>query len=457
MKRLTPILALLALAGCAEIDAARLVQDPDTRRHGERTVAAEAMGLGAGSRLSLEKGVRIALRHNPLVAIGRVRVERAQAVLEQVNAGYLPQISFGADYRWEKSGGAGNGDRSGSKIGRNSGIIQTHGGGVNVSMMIYDFGRTNASRRQAYAAFAAAHADLASIENDTVFSFRQAFFDVLKQEELVRVGEETVRQFEKRLEQVKGFVEVGTRQKYDLTKAQADLGGAQLTLVRAKATLAVSKATLNNTLGLASDPQYVLEHPGAATVWSLSFTEAVETARAYHPQLQAQMLRENAGRAAIDGAIADFYPVFSLSGAFSWGGSMAPVTWSSFLGPAVNWLIDSGGARTGALHAAVADLRETYASRALEEQSIFLELRNAYAVMEAAQESLKIARLTVTSAEQTLDLVTGRYQVGRASAVELTDAQVQLATARAQEIQARYDYEIAIAAIERSIGGSRKP
>jgi outer membrane protein TolC len=34
---------------------------------------------------------------------------------------------------------------------------------------------------------------------------------------------------------------------------------------------------------------------------------------------------------------------------------------------------------------------------------------------------------------------------------------VQLATAKAQEIQARYDYEIAIAAIERSIGGNRKP
>jgi outer membrane protein TolC len=41
--------------------------------------------------------------------------------------------------------------------------------------------------------------------------------------------------------------------------------------------------------------------------------------------------------------------------------------------------------------------------------------------------------------------------------VELTDAQVQLATAKAQEIQARYDYEISIAAIERSIGGNRKP
>ena len=60
-------------------------------------------------------------------------------------------------------------------------------------------------------------------------------------------------------------------------------------------------------------------------------------------------------------------------------------------------------------------------------------------------------------AEETLELATGRFTVGRASSVELTDAQVALANARAAEIQARFDFEISIAAIERSIGGSRKP
>ncbi|MBV8880311.1 MAG: TolC family protein [Planctomycetaceae bacterium] len=457
MKGLLAVLAGLALAGCADIRAARRAQDPDARRDGERSVPAESLGLGSGTQLSVDQGVRIALKNNPIVAISRARVERNEAVLEQVSAGYLPQISFGADYRWEKSGGAGNGTRSGSKIGRNSGIIQTHGGNVGVSQLLYDFGRLDARRRQAYALFSAAHADLASSENDTVFNFRQAFYNVLKQEELVRVGEETVRQFEKRLEQVRGFVEAGSRQKYDLTKAQVDLGNAQLTLVKARTALTVAKATLNNALGLASDPLYGLEHPGAATAWALSFADAVESARVYHPQLQAQLLRENAARAAIDGAIADFYPSFSLTGAFSWGGSMTPVVWSSFLGPAVNWVLYSGGERVGALHAAVADLREAYAARALEEQAIFLDLRNAYAVLEDTRESLRIVSLTVQQATETLELVTGRYQVGKASSVELTDAQVQLATAKAQEIQARYDYEISIAAIERSIGGNRKP
>jgi outer membrane protein TolC len=38
----------------------------------------------------------------------------------------------------------------------------------------------------------------------------------------------------------------------------------------------------------------------------------------------------------------------------------------------------------------------------------------------------------------------------------LTDAQVALANARAAEIQARYDFEIALAAIQRSMGGMKR-
>ncbi len=457
MTRRIPFVLILALAGCAEIDAARKVQDPENRRPGERTLTAEEAGLGADATLNVPKGIAIALKHNPVVALGRARVERSQAVLEQVDAGWYPQLSLGADYRWQKTGGAGNIPPTGSKIGRNSGIIQTQGGSIGFSQLLYDFGRQNASRRQAYAEFSAAEADLVSAENDAVFNFRSAFYDVLKTEELVRVGEETVRQFEKRLEQVKGFVDAGTRQKYDLTKAQVDLGNAQLTLVKARTAFTVSRATLNSTLGLASDPVYALEHPGQSGPWALSFPDAVTSARAYHPQLQSLILQENASRATIDAAIAAFYPQISLTGSLGWGGSLTPSAWSAFLGPAVNWTIADGGARIGALHASVADLRASYASRALEEQTIFLDLRRAYATMEDNRESLKIVSLTVQQATETLDLVTGRYQVGKASSVELTDAQVQLATAKAQEIQARYDYEISIAAIERSIGGTRKP
>src|SRR5262249_17603090 len=168
MIRRIPLLLGLLIAGCADIDAARRVQDPANRRSGERTVSAEEVGLGAGTVLSLDKGIAIALKNNPIVAASRARSERSVAVLEQVNSGYLPDISVSANYRWQKAGGAGTPPPTGSKI-KNSGITQSHGGSVQINQLITDFGKTDAAHRQAYANYAASLADLAAAENDAVF------------------------------------------------------------------------------------------------------------------------------------------------------------------------------------------------------------------------------------------------------------------------------------------------
>jgi outer membrane protein len=456
-RSLLGLVSLIVLAGCSDIREAREAQDPKSAREGERPITAQEVGLETGRILTLETGLGISLSHNPNVAILRARMEQAQAGLEQVDAGFLPQLLLQADYKWEKDGGASNPPLVGSKISSHSSVIQVQGGSLSVSQLLYDFGKTSALASQAVNLYLAAQADLASVRNDTAFNFRQAFFNLLKQEELVKVGEETVRQFEKHLEQTKGLVDVGSRQKYDLTKAQVDLGNAQLNLVKARTALVVARATLDNVLGLTEDPSYQVERPAEVGQWTLTFDESFLLARKNHPHLQGLILREAAARYGVDAAIADFYPSLSLSGQFQWNGSLLPTTWFSSLGPLLNYVVFSGWQKTGALHLAVAGLREAYATRALEEEQIYLDLRNAFALFEDARESQKIASLTVKNAEEQLDLAQGRYLAGKASAVDLTDAQVALASARAAEIQARWDYEVSIASLLRSIGGAGKP
>jgi outer membrane protein TolC len=444
--------AWVGLAGCSEIAAARRAQDPSTARPGERTVTAKQVGLVNGSSLTIEQGLEITLNYSPTVAIFRARVDEAEGTLEQVNAGYLPQVLLQADYRWEKAGGAGSTPLVGNRVTPNSGVVQTQGGSVSMNQLLYDFGKTNALSSQAVNVYLAAKMDLTSAQNDQAFNFRQAFFNLLKQEELVKVGEENVRQFEKHLEQTRVLVQVGSRQKYDLTKAEVDLGNAQLNLVKAKTALIVARATLDNALGLAEDPSYVAQKPKDVGQWTLTFDESFDLARKNHPKLEGLILRELAARFAIDAAIASFYPSLSLTGSFSWAGALTPTSWFGFLGPMLNYVVFSGWQVTGVLHQQVGSLREAYATRAQEEQQIYLDLRSAFAIFEDARESEKIALLTVKNATEQLDLAQGRYLAGKASSVDLTDAEVALANARAVEVQSRWDYEISIAALKRSVG-----
>ncbi len=430
--------ALFLAAGCGEIRAAREAQDPESAGPGERTATAAEIGLGPGTTLTLEQGLRLTLVYNPSTALARRAVDAARARLTQADAGSLPTLSAGASY--SVSGGK---DRT---------TTDSFSAGLSADLLLYDFGRMDAIQRESAEQLLAATLDLATTEIETGYAFEEAHYNVLKQVELVGIAEQTVRQFEKRLEQVRGFVEVGTRVKYDLTKAQVDLGNAQLTLVTARTALGVQQAVLGNVLGLAEIPAYALEKPAAAESGTPGAEALREAARRQHPRLLARAARERAASHAVDAAVAALFPELSVGGSLTAAGALSPVDWFWSAGPALNWLLFSGWSRTGQIQETVAGLQSARASRAQAEQQVFLEIQQAIAAREDARQRLTILDLTVRQAEENLDLISARYQIGRASSVELTDAQVALATARGQQVQADYSLRIAAAQLRRVAG-----
>jgi len=65
---------------------------------------------------------------------------------------------------------------------------------------------------------------------------------------------------------------------------------------------------------------------------------------------------------------------------------------------------------------------------------------------------MDLDNLIVQQAQESLDIVSVQYQVGSASAVDVTDAQVALTSAKANQVNARYDYLTAVAQIHHYIG-----
>jgi outer membrane protein len=430
---------LLAAAGCADIQAAREAQKPASAGPGERTFTAAEIGLGPGSTLTFEQGLKLSLTYNPNTALARRAVDAARARLVQANAGSLPTLSASASYSVK-------GSKSSTTVDDSFSV------GAGADLLLFDFGRMDALQRGAAEQLLAAVLDLRNAEIETAFAFEQAFNNVLKQIELVRVAEENVRQFQKRLEQVRGFVEVGTRVKYDLTKAQVDLGNAQLTLVTTRTALVVQQAILGNTLGLAEVPAYTLEIPVSAAPEVPAAETLMSEARRQHPRFLAQDARERAASHAVDAAVAALFPELSLQGSVTATGALTPVDWFGSVGPVLNWLVFGGWAQTGQLNESVAALQSARATRALTEQGIFLDIQQALAAIADARQRLEILDLTVRQATENLDLVQARYAIGKASSVELTDAQVALARAQGDQVQAKYESRTAAAQLRRAVG-----
>jgi outer membrane protein TolC len=91
-----------------------------------------------------------------------------------------------------------------------------------------------------------------------ILNVKQTYFGVLQAQRNRGVSGETVKQFELHLEQAKGFYEVGTKPKFDVTKAEVDLSNARLNLIRAENSLRIAIVNLNNAMGITEAPDTVL-------------------------------------------------------------------------------------------------------------------------------------------------------------------------------------------------------
>jgi outer membrane protein TolC len=435
-------LAVLA-TGCATVRRARDAQSTGHVPPGERTVTAAELGFTSNSILGLDRAMGLALTNHPSVTQARQNLLAAGAAVRQARAAYWPALDAGAGYRSATANTAAD---------RNAGgLDDSYSGTLSLDVLLYDFGRTPARVRQSYARQLLAAEDLRSTLSDLEFSVSTAYLELGRAQELLQVREEATRQFRLRLEQVRAFVEVGRRIRYDATKAEVDLGNAQLALIDARNTLATARATLNRRLGLAESPDYQVTEVSLKPVMGTPGA-LMARARQRHPGIRALQAREAEASAAVDEAIADLYPSLRVQAEGTLTGSAFPLVRNAAAALRGTLGLFSGWSRTARIDQAAAQLRAARAAVADREQQVCLNLNVALSLLNTAQQRLTLTELVLRQARESVELAAEQYRLGKASAVELTDAQVTFFNARAGTVNARFDCQTAIAQIRLAVG-----
>ena len=76
----------------------------------------------------------------------------------------------------------------------------------------------------------------------------------------------------------------------------------------------------------------------------------------------------------------------------------------------------------------------------------------AYSALTTATERVKSARDLLTTARQSVDVASGRYREGVGTIVDLLLTRSALTTARAEDIQARWEWRTALAQLAHDTG-----
>jgi outer membrane protein TolC len=326
--------------------------------------------------------------------------------------------------------------------------------GFGVSWLLFDFGRTPAVARQAAAEWLAAQEDTRTADVVVAFNVRAAYYALVKEIQLRDVARDAVQQFQEHLDQVSEFVKVGTRIPYDETKAEVDLGNAKLALVQQEDLVLLDQANLANAMGLAETTDWQPQAVTTPVAAPPSFEECWARAEVAVPTIAAARARETAADELVNAQIAALYPSLSLGFNYNAAGSSAPYPWSWSVGPSVTWLPFDGFRNLYTIDEAVTALQAARVDRSVAEQQAWLDARSAWLAIEDARRQLELNALQVRNAEENLTLAQGRFDAGKATSVELTDARQALLQAQATQVQTRADYDVATARLAKAMGST---
>lgn len=406
--------------------------------------------------LTLQEAVATALSQHPTLRIGQSAVEAAQQRVWQQRAGYLPRGAYTYNYTRQQrplSAAVGGAQVGGETRQRSlAQIYNFNSTNVSMSQLLFDFGRTLEAIHSAAASVDASQADLETTRQTVIFNTKQAYYSVLSTQRLARVAEETVRQNQEHLEAAQARFEVGVAPRFDVTQAQVQVSTAQLDFVTARNNVALARETLRAAMGVTDPLVFTLVDTLDRSTLTFDDEAMLRDAYTHRPELHSIKAQHRAVAARVSSLKKEYLPSVSGTAQYNWTGREHPLEEGWLWGVTLTVPLFDSIRTTAEVGEARAELRGVEAQEENLRQQIALEVRQSYLNLRQAMESISVSEQTVGQAQENLALAEGRYATGVGNIIEVTDAQVLLTSARANNIQALYTYKTAVAQVEKAIG-----
>ncbi len=398
----------------------------------------------------------MAARVSPAVAASEATVSSARAGRLLVTGEYLPSLGVASSAGRGTTVQGANGVTNGVPV---PSIIRPlddlYGSGISAAVPVFTGGRRGAERRSANALQVAADAGLNATQYDVRLATKQAYFNVLRAGELVDVATAQVAQAERAMHDADSRLRAGTTTRSDLLRARVALATARNALATANSARAASQFSLARSIG-SDTPVGAEPVPDDDSVpLPVSRDSLVRNAVRAAPATRAAVANAQFADAAIGAARAQYLPTVLASGGYGWLEQRSvnphPVGgWTLQMG--VSYPLFNGFQREAAVTRAEAQAVAAHSAEIDTERGVRADAVRAYDDASVAAQRIGFARDAVDAAREDLRVQELRYRAGASTFLDEVTSQVNLAQSETSLVQARYDYQIARATLERVLG-----
>ncbi|MBK5291709.1 MAG: TolC family protein [Acidobacteriia bacterium] len=404
----------------------------------------------AAADLSLADAARLALQDNPAIAAARRLESAADARIRQAESARLPRI------QWQESVQGGNNpvyvfsslltqrQFSAANFAVPTLVrpdpLQNFQSQLGIEQSVYDFGRTNARRREAETGRSLAAEERRRRELEILTHTARAYYGALLAGAGLKAAEQAVQSVQATRDQAVALRNAQMATEADVLAVEVHLATAREEIIRRRQQAEIARATLNHALGQPLDAAHTLTTPLAAPVPVDGSSPAAQ-----RPEVRMAALQEDLAKARQAQASALLRPEVGLrfqleadrqhfvtKGGANWI-AMGTFRWNLFDGGMARQM------RAEAGHAAAAAALETRSTTSAVE----LQVRQADSAIRAAAAREVVTEAAISQAMETIRILRNRYGAGLATVSEVLRAEAALLEAETRRLAALHDQRIA--------------
>ncbi len=415
-------------------------------------VCGEAAHAQSPKTLNLKEAEAIAAKNHPKVRAAFLNALAANEVTTEVGSARYPNV-FGS------LTGADSIENSRIAAGglNNPIVFERLAGGVTVSQMLTDFGRTSNLTASSRLRAQSQQNTVEATRQQVLLQVDVAYFSALRAQAVLKVAEQTVAARQLVADQVAALAKSKLKSALDVSFANVNLSEAKLLLISAQNELAASFADLSQALGDNTQERFALAEEPIQPALPPDPSELVAEALKQRPDLLSLRLEHEA---ALKFATAEkdlSLPTISALATTGYLPTHDDRLSNRYLAAGINVNFPVFNGRLFSARRSEAELRAQAAEQNARdaENRISRDVAVAWLNASTAFQRLAVTTELLNEAKQALDLAQARYDLGLGSIVELSQAQLNETSAHIASARARYEYQGQRSALAYQVGALR--
>lgn len=402
---------------CGSVWAVEAEQQPEFNWQAAPTEEAQAS-------LTLRDAILRAFARNPQIAEAAAQIRVGQGNLDVAKSAWYPRISL--------QGTTGKSGQSGSP----GGLSNNSSGGIQLSQLLYDFGRTGSGIDEQERLSDAYRYSLYSTMTDVALSTLQAYLTVKRYQALTIAAHDNIASLQRVEETSQMRADAGLSSQSDVLQAQTRIAGMRATVEQYRAQQRSAQAQLTVLTGVVSDnlpdlPQSLLAQKVTLDRIPYENSTLVRTAQA----------RQQAAIERVNQNSAEHWPTLRVQAGrtrYQNGGANGSY-WDNQLQLAVDAPVYQGGAVSAKVRAAEGERQAAQAAVEKTKLDINQKASTAYADMIGGQQRQIAGEEQYTSASHTRSVYQDEYKLSKRSLNDLLSVEQDVFQADTMRIGALYD------------------